>query len=225
MKKNVIAIDGPAASGKSTVANLVAERLGAYYINTGNMYRAITLVAIADGVNLTNPSEDIFTQLSCRYSIAYEKGSDGKLILTINSKPANLKKIRSPEVSEKVSVPSQSLVVRKWLVAEQRKMTKFGTIVMEGRDIGTNVFPDAKYKFYLTASPEVRAKRRLGQAGEVTESATVASVAKEIALRDELDSKREVAPLKKAEDAILVDSSSMTIDEVVNYIIQACTKK
>ena len=224
MKSNVIAIDGPAASGKSTIAGLVAEKLSFYYINTGNMYRAITLVAIEEGIDLTNPSEDVFKKLSSKYRITYEKGADGKLILTINSKPVNLRKIRSHDVSAKVSAPSKSLVVRKWLVAEQRKMTKFGTIVMEGRDIGTNVFPDAKYKFYLTASPEVRARRRLGQAGEILESATVASVAKEITLRDELDSKREVAPLKKAEDAILVDSSSMTIEEVVDYIIRCCTK-
>jgi len=223
MKKNVIAIDGPAASGKSTIASLAAEKLGFYYINTGNMYRAVTLVAIENGVDLANPNEDTFKKLSSRYKITYKKGPDGRLILTINSKPANLEKIRSHEVSAKVSVPSASLVVRSWLVAEQRKMTKFGTVVMEGRDIGTNVFPDAKYKFYLTASPEVRAKRRLGQTGEVLESATVASVAKEIALRDKIDSKRKVAPLKKAEDAILIDSSNMTIDEVVNYIIQVCT--
>jgi cytidylate kinase len=225
MKSNVIAIDGPAAAGKSTIAGLVAEKLGSYYINTGNMYRAVTLIALEDGVDLANSNEDVFRKLSFKHRITYEKGSDGKPILTIDSKPANLGKIRSHEVAAKVSVPSKSLVVREWLVAEQRKMTKLGTIVMEGRDIGTNVFPNAKYKFYLTASPEVRAKRRLGQAGEVLESATVASVAKEIALRDEMDSKREVAPLKKAEDAVLVDSSNMTIDEVVNCIVSAVSEK
>lgn len=224
MKSNVIAIDGPAASGKSTIASLVAEKLGFYYINTGNMYRAVTLVAMEEGIDLTNPNENVFRKLSSKYKITYEKRADGKLILTINSRPADLLKIRSPEVSAKVSAPSKSLVVREWLVAEQRKLTKLGAIVMEGRDIGTNVFPDAKYKFFLTASPEVRAKRRLRQTGEVLESATIASVTKEIALRDERDSNREVAPLKKAEDAVLVDSNNMTIDEVVNYIITACAQ-
>ena len=225
MKKNVIAIDGPAASGKSTIAGLVSEKLGFYYINTGNMYRAVTLIAIKEGIDLYNPTEDVFRKLSSKYRITYERVLEGKLILTINSKRANLEEIRSHEVSEKVSIPSKSQVVREWLVAEQRKMTKLGTIVMEGRDIGTNVFPDVKYKFYLTASPEVRAKRRMGQSGEVLESSTLASIAKEIALRDEIDSNRAIAPLKKAEDAVFVDSSNMTIDEVVNFIVKTVTEK
>ena len=225
MKSNVIAIDGPAASGKSTIASLVAEKLGSYYINTGNMYRAVTLAAIESGVDLTNPGEDVFKKLKKKHRITYVKGVDGKPVLTIDSKQVNLEKIRTHKVSAKVGVPSKSLVVREWLVAEQRKLTKLGTIVMEGRDIGTNVFPHAKYKFYLTASPEVRAKRRLGQSGEVLETATVESVAKEIALRDEMDSKRDIAPLKKAEDAICIDSSDKTIDQVVNYIVNAVSKK
>lgn len=225
MKKDVIAIDGPAASGKSTIAALVAEKLGFFYINTGNMYRAATLIAIEEGIDLSDPREDVFKELSSRYKITYEKGIDKKLVLMINSMPANLDKIRSHEVSKKVSIPSRIHAVREWLVSEQREMTKLGMIVMEGRDIGTNVFPDAKYKFYLTASPEIRAKRRLGQAGEIPESSTVDSIAKEIALRDEMDSKRVIAPLKKAEDAILVDSSNMTINEVVNFIVNAITKK
>lgn len=226
MKKDVIAIDGPAASGKSTIANLVAAELGFHCINTGNMYRAVTLVAIEAGFNLSSiiPEEN-FETLKANYKITYEKKAAGKLVLTINGKPVNLEKIRSHEVSEKVSVPSQSRTVRNWLAAEQREMIKFGPIVMEGRDIGTNVFPDAKYKFYLTASPEARARRRLGQAEEVLETSTVFSVTKEIILRDEIDSKRDVAPLKKAEDAISIDSSNMAIDEVVRAIVDRCMEK
>lgn len=223
--KNVIAIDGPAASGKSTIASMTAKRLGLYYINTGNMYRGATLLAIEHKLDLNNPSEADFEKLAKSNQITYETGTNGELVLIINSKPADLEKIRSPEVASFVSVVSKSKAIRDWLVAEQRKMIKLGAILMEGRDIGTNVFPDAEYKFFLTASPEVRAKRRLAQSGEIVKDATIASVARDIAMRDELDSKREIAPLKKAEDAILVDSSNMTIEEVLSSIIEAVNSK
>ncbi|MEI6054916.1 MAG: (d)CMP kinase [Lentisphaerota bacterium] len=223
--KNVIAIDGPAASGKSTIANLLAAKLGIYYINTGNMYRAATLIALEKGIDLNNTVESDFEEIATENQITYEKGKDGKLVLIINSSPANLEKIRSPEVASFVSVVSKSKAIRDWLVGEQREMVKLGAILMEGRDIGTNVFPDAKFKFFLTASPEVRAKRRLAQSGETLEGATVASVAKDIAMRDEIDSKREIAPLKKADDAILVDSSNLTIEEMINKIIGIINSK
>jgi cytidylate kinase len=108
--------------------------------------------------------------------------------------------------------------VRSWLIDRQRSLSNLGLIIMEGRDIGTVIFPDARYKFFITASPEVRARRRLAQSGETPEGSTVASVAKEIAARDEMDSKRKIAPLKKADDAIFVDSSEMSVEEVVNFI-------
>lgn len=216
--KNVIAIDGPAASGKSTIASLLAQRLGIYYINTGNMYRAATLIALEKGIDLNSVSESDFEEIASENQITYEKDKEGKLILIINSAPADLEKIRAPEVASFVSVVAKSKAIRDWLVTEQRKMVKLGAILMEGRDIGTNVFPDAKYKFFLTASPEVRAQRRLAQAGETLHGATVASVAKDIAMRDEIDSKREIAPLKKADDAILIDSSNLTIEESLTKI-------
>lgn len=217
--KNVIAIDGPAASGKSTIAKLLAEKLGIYYINTGNMYRAATLIALEKGIDLNNVVESDFEEIATENQITYEKAKDGNLVLIINSAPAELDKIRSPEVASFVSIVSKSKAIRDWLVGEQRGMVKLGAILMEGRDIGTNVFPDAKYKFFLTASPEVRARRRLAQSEETLEGSTVASVAKDIAMRDEIDSKREIAPLKKADDAILIDSSNLTIDEILSSII------
>lgn len=217
--KNVIAIDGPAASGKSTIAKLLAEKLGIYYINTGNMYRAATLIALEKGIDLNNVVESDFEEIATENQITYEKAKDGNLLLIINSSPAELDKIRSPEVASFVSIVSKSKAIRNWLVGEQRDMVKLGAILMEGRDIGTNVFPDAKYKFFLTASPEVRAKRRLAQSGETLEGSTVASVAKDIAMRDEIDSKREIAPLKKADDAILIDSSNLTIEEILSSMI------
>ncbi len=216
--KNVIAIDGPAASGKSTIANLLAQKLGIYYINTGNMYRGATLIALERNIDLNNPVESDFEKIASENQITYEKDKDDKLVLIINSSPADLEKIRSPDVAANVSVVSKSKAIRDWLVAEQREMVKLGAILMEGRDIGTNVFPDAKYKFFLTASPEVRAKRRLAQSGETLKDSTVESVAKDIAMRDEIDSKREIAPLKKADDAILIDSSSLSIEEIIKLI-------
>lgn len=219
MKQSVIAIDGPAASGKSSVANLVAERMGIPYVNTGNMYRAITYAAMQNGFSLeTDDKESLITQVLAKTSLDYVKGINGNLILELNGKNVR-SEIRTPEVAECVSSIAAIPAVREWLIERQRKFAKLGLIVMEGRDIGTVVFPNAEFKFFLTASPEVRAKRRLDQEGESAEGATIASVAEEIAKRDEMDMKREVAPLREAEDAIHVDSSEMTLEEVLGTIV------
>ncbi|MCP4176865.1 MAG: (d)CMP kinase [bacterium] len=219
MDNSVIAIDGPAASGKSTAAKLVAAKLGAYYINTGNMYRAAAISAIKNHIDLENVTEEELSLLIQNLSVSYILSDEKKMILTINNQPADSKEIRSNEASSGASKIAESKVIRNWLVDEQRKFTTFGLIVMEGRDIGTNVFPNAKYKFYLTASPEVRAMRRLKQDDENPADSTVATVANEIAERDKRDSQRKIAPLKQAKDAVFVDSSDMTIDEVIDYII------
>ena len=218
MKNCVIAIDGPAASGKSTIAKLIAERVGGIYINTGNMYRAVTLVFLRKGIDVDKADEAIFSKLLSDLSVTYVKKDKKQAVLMINDNPANLGEIRSHEVSKHVSAVSKSRVVREAMVSEQRKLRRLGTIIMEGRDIGTHVFPDAQFKFFLTASPEVRARRRLGQSEENTCDATVASIAKEIEERDKIDSQREIAPLKQAADAIFIDSSNMNINEVVNAI-------
>ena len=216
--KNVIAIDGPAASGKSTVAQKVADRLNGFYVSTGNMYRAITLFLMQSKLDLNThlPPGKIDSTLK-KLNLAFSKTADGKLSMTINGATAD-SAIRSPEVAKYVSRIAAMENVRNWLIDRQRSLSKLGLLIMEGRDIGTVIFPDAKYKFFLTASPEVRARRRLAQSGETPKGSTVASVAKEIADRDEMDSKRKIAPLKKADDAIFIDSSEMTVEEVVNRI-------
>ena len=216
--KNVIAIDGPAASGKSTVAQRVADRLGGYYISTGNMYRAITLFLMQNNLDLNSQSPPVeIDSFLNKLDLSFFKNVDGKLSMTINGATAD-SAIRSPEVAKYVSRVAALENVRSWLIDRQRGLSTLGLVIMEGRDIGTVIFPDAKYKFFITASPEVRAKRRLAQPGETPEGSTVASVAQEIAERDEMDSKRRIAPLKKADDAIFIDSSEMTVEEVVDCI-------
>ena len=222
---DVIAIDGPAASGKSTIAARIAETLNITYVNTGNMYRAITLFAMqcgftSDASNAANIVDEALRKLD----LEYIRTPEGTLQLELNGKVVD-QEIRTPEVAANVSQIAAMPEVRNWLIEKQRQFTKLGMIVMEGRDIGTIIFPDAKYKFFLTASPEVRAKRRLEQEGESIEGATVASVAKEIAKRDEMDMNRTIAPLKQATDAILVDTSDMTIDEIVEFIIKQISIK
>ncbi len=217
-KDNVIAIDGPAASGKSSVADLVAERLNIPYVNTGNMYRAITYVAMQHGFSLQAVyKESLIPSVLQKTILDYVKGKNDKLVLKLNGKNVD-SEIRSPEVAECVSSIAAIPKVREWLVERQRKFAELGLIVMEGRDIGTVVFPNAKYKFFLTASPEIRAKRRLGQDGESHKGATVASVAEEIAKRDQMDMNRKIAPLREAEDAIHIDSSNMNLESVLNTI-------
>ena len=214
---NVIAIDGPAASGKSTIASCIAEALNITYVNTGNMYRAVTLFAMQRGFAPDSQEADkIVNKALNDMSLDYIR-QNGSLQLELNGKSVN-QAIRTPEVARNVSIIAAMPEVRNWLVEKQRHFAKLGMIVMEGRDIGTVVFPNAKYKFFLTASPEVRAKRRLEQEGESLEGATVASVAKEIAKRDEMDMNREIAPLKQASDAILIDTSDMTVDAIVEFI-------
>ncbi|MFZ2656971.1 MAG: (d)CMP kinase [Victivallales bacterium] len=218
-QKNVIAIDGPAASGKSTIAQNVAERLGGFYISTGNMYRAITLFAMQNEIPLVSEIDPgRMDEVLGELALTYRKNPEGKLNLIMNGKTAD-SEIRSPEVAKYVSKVAAMENVRAWMIDKQRDLTSLGLVIMEGRDIGTVIFPDAKYKFFLTASPEVRARRRLAQSGETSAGATVASVAKEIAARDEMDSKRRIAPLKKADDAIFIDSSDMTVKDVVDFII------
>jgi cytidylate kinase len=157
-------------------------------------------------------------------TLEYVEDSEGKLKLELNGKQVEAE-IRTPEVAKHVSLIAAIPEVRAWLIENQRKFADKGMIVMEGRDIGTVVFPNALFKFFLTASPEVRAERRLNQDGETTEEATVQSVAAEIAQRDKMDMTRKVAPLREAEDAVHIDSSNMTLTEVVDFIIDKIKKE
>jgi cytidylate kinase len=213
-----IAIDGPAASGKSTVARLVADRLGGYYINTGDMYRTVTRAVLDAGVDAEHDPEAAVAALDgldLRYRLV-----EGTPVLHLNDTPVKQERIRAPEVAKVVSFVARIAGVRDWLRDRQRETRELGTIVMEGRDIGTVILPDASHKFFMTASPEVRARRRLAQAGEVTDGATLASVAAEIAERDRIDSTRAVAPLRPAEDAIHINTDDLTPDEVVDTIVR-----
>lgn len=221
MIDNVIAIDGPAASGKSTIAQKVSETLSIPYISTGNMYRALTWYALQKGLDLNNPDEKAMKNLLATAELEYAKAGD-KFEIRLNKQEMG-PLIRAPEVTSHVSNLAAMPCVREWMLDKQRSLAKLGLIVMEGRDIGTVIFPGSKNKFFLTASPMVRAKRRLAQSGETADGSTIESVAREIEERDRIDTTRKTAPLRKADDALLIDSSDMTIGEVVNKII-SCVK-
>jgi cytidylate kinase len=215
--RNQIAIDGPAASGKSTVAKRLASALGGYYINTGEMYRALTHLALKAGVDPEQDGDAVAAMLpDCDLVFARNEANEIELQLAgvaLASQP-----LRSPQVAERVSYVARIPAVREWMVERQRMTESLGLIIMEGRDIGTVVFPHATHKFFVTASPEERARRRLGQSGETVDGATLASVAADIAARDKMDSTRAVSPLKPAEDAVQVDTTGLDIDGVVDTI-------
>ena len=202
-----IAIDGPSGAGKSTMAKLLAKDLGIDYIDTGAMYRALALKIFRTGIDCNN-AEDLKALLDTT-DVDYEGGSvflDGENVDGF---------IRTQEVSEMASVSSAIPAVREKLVALQKAMGQRKSLVMDGRDIGTNVLTDAECKFFLTASAHVRALRRAKEYEEKGLPCNVEEVEKDIETRDYRDSHRETNPLKQADDALLIDSSDMTIEEVV----------
>lgn len=212
-----IAIDGPAASGKSTVALALARQLAGCYISTGEMYRAVTWLALKAGV--APDDEQALEALLGRTQLDLKLGQEqARLLLAGAPLPAD--ELRGPSVSEAVSHFAQQAFLRSWLVDRQRAASTTGLVIMEGRDIGTVVFPNAPHKFFITATAEARARRRLAQQGEVR-SADLAAVAKAIEERDQMDSKRALAPLKQAPDAIRIDTTPLSVEEVV----QAMTRQ
>jgi cytidylate kinase len=216
----IIAIDGPAGAGKSTVARLVAEKLGYVLVDTGAMYRAVALAAKRRDVAFTAGAHVGEVARSLLASLSFVRGDDGAVRVLFGEEDVSAF-IRTPEMSLGASTVSAHPEVRDALLSLQRNAGKDGGVVLEGRDIGTVVFPDAEAKFFLTATPEVRAQRRfeeLRAKGDlaVTLEQTLADVHK----RDAQDSGRAVAPLKPADDAVLVDSSSMDIDQTVSFILQ-----
>ena len=217
MSANVIAIDGPAASGKSTVASHLARLLSSPYVNTGSMYRAVTYAVLENNVDYKDPiaMEKLLNEIKLDYSA----DDEGNFSLSLNGKFLK-DELVTPEVNANVSPVAAIVAVREKLKTLQRSLAEKQRIVMEGRDIGSVVFPDAKWKFFVTASPEVRAKRRLDQSKESYSSATLEEIARSIAERDRIDSERPVAPLKQCEDAILVDSSNMNVEETVAFIAE-----
>lgn len=204
----VIAIDGPAGAGKSTVARLVAERVGLPYLDTGAMYRCIAVAVIDSGVDRDSPDET--GAIAERVTVVVEPDE-----VTLDGTDVT-DRIRTPDVSGVVSIIAAHSRVRDAMRTQQRAwIESHGGGVVEGRDIGTVVFPDAATKIYLTASPEERAARRVGQTG-----GDIAAVAAGIAERDRIDSSREDSPLRPADDAVLVDSSGLDIDQVVERIVE-----
>jgi cytidylate kinase len=187
------------------------------YINTGDMYRTVTRAVLDAGIDAENDPDAVVALLASidlRYRLV-----DGIPVLHLNGAPVVQDSIRAPEVARVVSYVARIAGVRDWLRERQRETRALGTIVMEGRDIGTVILPDASHKFFVTASPVVRARRRLAQAGEVVDGATLASVAAEIAERDRIDSTRAVAPLRPAEDAVHVNTDNLTIEQVVETVV------
>lgn len=202
----VVAIDGPAGAGKSTVAKLLADKLGITYVNTGSLYRAVAWALNQQNLAVEELTADFLEKLS----LEYVNGS----LLVNGTDPGTA--LRTAETAAGASKVSKLQIVRDHLLPVQREAARRGWIVMEGRDIGTVIFPDAECKFFITASLEARAKRRLAQQGEVSGNATLEDVMRDIAARDEQDSKREIAPLKAAEDAVVIDTGDMTPDQVVD---------
>ncbi|MBU8879115.1 (d)CMP kinase [Bacillus sp. FJAT-29790] len=214
-KRISIAIDGPAAAGKSTVAKIVAEKFSYIYIDTGAMYRALTFKAISKKINLEDEAE-LMTILN-HTSIKLLPGEAGQLIYLDGHDVTN--EIRSAEVTNSVSIVAKHKQVREEMVARQRSFAENGGVVMDGRDIGTHVLPNAEVKIFLLASVEERAARRHTENLQKGFPSDLVKLKEEISLRDKLDSEREVAPLKKAEDAFEMDTTSLSIEQVVEKIM------
>lgn len=214
--KIVIAIDGPAAAGKSTTARLVAERLGYLHVDTGAMYRAMTLKALRGGVDIHNAAE--VERLAERTEIRLERDA-GRVKVFLDGLDVT-EEIRSPEVDRAVSAVSSYGKVRELMVREQRRMGQRGGIVLEGRDIGTVVFPEAELKIYMVANVRERARRRQQELAARGVASELEELVEEIVRRDEKDSSRTLSPLRKAPDAIILDTSTMTVEEQVEFIVQ-----
>lgn len=210
-----IAIDGPAGAGKSTIAKKIAKQLGFIYVDTGAMYRAMALhilrkeISADDSAAISRACED------ADITIIYENGEQ---VVLLNGENVN-GLIRTEEVGNMASASSVNGDVRKKLVSLQQKLAKTADVIMDGRDIGTCVLPDANVKVYLTASSAVRAKRRFDELTAKGVMCDLDTIEKDIIERDERDMNREISPLKQADDAILLDSSDLSIDEVVEKII------
>ena len=213
-----IAIDGPAGSGKSTVARCVAEKLGLLYLETGAMYRAVTLLAIENGVE-----EDVINLIDLVKQCSLEFVDNGKKIF-LNSIDVS-EEIRTPKVDKLVADIAKIPDIRHEIVKHQQRIGEDGNIIAEGRDLTTIVFPNADYKFYLDASIQERAKRRYADLQKQNVKTTIEAVEAEIVARDEKDTSREHSPLQVAKDAIRVDTTGKTIEEVINTIVTHIEEK
>ena len=213
-RKKVVAIDGPAGAGKSTVSKIVAARLGYTYIDTGAMYRAVALKVLESKLPLTEAA----IAGAARDVEIDQQSVDGVTKTFLDGRDVSTE-IRTPEVSKNVSSVAKVGFVRERLTELQRKMATRGGVLMDGRDIGTVVLPNADVKIFLTASVGERARRRFEELKAKGFDVKLEEIEKDIATRDKIDSEREIAPLKQADDAILIDTTDKTIDEVVAAII------
>ncbi|MDK2835373.1 MAG: CMP/dCMP kinase [Thermosediminibacterales bacterium] len=212
MKIFNIAIDGPAGAGKSTIAKVLAKKLNLTYIDTGAMYRAITLEILKRNIDLNDIALIIKTIKNTKIDI-----KDSKLY--VNDREIANDEIRSPLINKNVSIIAQIPEVREQMVIIQKRIASKGRVIMDGRDIGTCVMPNAEYKFFLTASLDERVQRRAKELIEKGYNITLSDIVKDIKTRDMLDSQRKFSPLRKAEDAILIDTTGKTIEEVANEMI------
>lgn len=217
MTKSVIAIDGPAGAGKSTISKMVAKQLKYIYIDTGAMYRAVAWRVLQEYKPPISTEQIIASVQDIDIKLSY----DGKQNLQVETNGTNVTtEIRTPQVTALVSQVAAVGQVREKMVELQRNMAKQGKILMDGRDIGTCVLPNADLKIYLTASADERANRRAKQMAQKGYNIDVEKIKADIIARDEADMNREISPLKKADDAILLDTTNMTIDEVLKTIIK-----
>ena len=217
----IIAIDGPAASGKSTAAIGVAKRLGITYLDTGAMYRAVTFGLIEHNIEFEN--SNIIENFLEKIDIKISESSSG-ILLKLNGRDIT-REIRSEIVTKNASEVSALKSVRKSMVMIQRKMAEVGDCVLEGRDIGTVVFPNADFKFFLIADEKSRAERRLKDLKAIGEQSSVEKVMSDLMNRDHKDSTRMHSPLKKSEDAIIIDTSDLGINEVIDKIVNTVNQK
>lgn len=229
MTDKVIAIDGPSGSGKSTITKLLAKELGFLYLDTGAMFRALAYKLAQTGIDFSkdrlDPEEELRVQdfLNC---LDFQYAPIKDILIMVDGEDLT-QKIREHQVSKMASNTSKFPVVREYLKGIQREAAKRGPSILEGRDIGTVIFPEAALKFFLTASSDVRAKRRLRQLREQNKADghTFEKIKQDIEARDREDSERAAAPLKKASDALEIDTSGMTISEVVDLMISEYVKR
>ncbi|MGG3404037.1 cytidylate kinase [Bacillus cereus] len=214
-KRISIAIDGPAAAGKSTVAKVVAKKLSYVYIDTGAMYRTITYAALEQKVDIEN--EEQLMEVVKNVKIEFQQGENTQLVFLNGQDVSEV--IRTPEVTNRVSIVAKHRLVREEMVRRQQELAEKGGVVMDGRDIGTHVLPDAEVKIFMLASVEERAERRHLENMNKGFDSDLEQLKEEIAQRDKLDSEREVSPLKKADDALELDTTSLSIEEVVQKIM------
>lgn len=219
---SIIALDGPGAAGKTTVGVHLAERLGYRFVDTGLTYRAVTVLALESGADLED--DGVLTRLAMEANLSLRPKCDGSVLLRIFTDERDLSEaISRPEVDRAVSRVSSVVGVRRELVALQRRFASQGRVVMAGRDIGTEVLPDASLKIYLDASAEERAKRRFEEREKRGDSITYERVLEDLTRRDGLDQGREVSPLTVAEDALRIDTTLLALEDVVDTIERLTT--